>query len=126
MRPRSNSSEDESHSEAVKIAVIVRELSEVLTPRIVAGIAGITDPQQVCEWEAGKSAPTEPAQLRLRFAHSVLGEIQAARRTSVAQAWAVTINPRLYYSTPVKAIREGRFIETKAAVQALLEEAYDG
>ena len=44
----------------------------------------------------------------------------------VAQAWALSINPRLDYESPIKAIREDRFAETAAAAKALLEDAYDG
>ncbi|GAA1114034.1 hypothetical protein [Arthrobacter flavus] len=105
---------------------MVRELSEMLTARIVAGLAGVRDPLQVCEWAEGSAIPPSESQSRLRFAYEVLSEIQMARRTNIAQAWALTVNPRLSYLSPVKAIREGRFTETKAAAKALLEDAYDG
>ncbi|GAA1115535.1 hypothetical protein GCM10009582_11110 [Arthrobacter flavus] len=114
-RPRSTEMKD-----------VVDELSQLMTPRIVASLAGHQDPGKVREWGDGTSVPQEPAATRLRFAHEVLTNIQRARDTNIAQSWAVTVNPRLGYTTPVKAIREDRFVATAAAAKALLEEAYDG
>ncbi len=105
---------------------VVQELCDVLTSRLVAGLSGVKDPGQVRKWARGDLQPTQPAQQRLRFAHDVIQEIESAQGRRVAQAWAMSINPRLGYESPIKAIREDRFQETAAAAKALLEEAYDG
>jgi hypothetical protein len=80
----------------------------------------------VSKWARGALEPTQPAQQRLRFAHDILLEIEGAQGKGVAQAWALSINPRLGYDSPIKAIREDRFQETAAAAKAMLEGAYDG
>lgn len=126
MGPSPDSAEGESRSEGVGITAMVRELTETLTARIVAGLAGVRDPLQVREWAEGSAVPPSESQSRLRIAHEVLSEIQTERRTNIAQAWALTVNSRLSDLSPVRAIREGRFTETKAAAKALLEDAYDG
>jgi hypothetical protein len=105
---------------------VVQELCDVLTSKLVASLAGVKDPGQVRKWARGALEPTRPAQQRLRFAHDVLHEIESAQGRKVAQAWALSINPRLGYESPLKAIREDRFQETAAAATALLEDAYDG
>ncbi len=105
---------------------VVQELCDVLTSKVVAGLSGVKDPGQVRKWARGDLEPTQPAQQRLRFAHDVIQEIESAQGRRVAQAWAMSINPRLGYESPIKAIREDRFQETAAAAKALLEDAYDG
>ncbi|QHK18522.1 hypothetical protein GU243_00535 [Pseudarthrobacter psychrotolerans] len=105
---------------------VVQELCDVLTSKLVAGLSGVKDPGQVRKWARGDLQPTQPAQQRLRFAHDVIQEIESAQGRRVAQAWAMSINPRLGYESPIKAIREDRFQETAAAARALLEDAYDG
>lgn len=110
----------------MKISEVVQELCDVLTSKVVAGLAGVKDPGQVRKWARGELQPTQPAQQRIRFAHDVIQEIESTLGRRVAQAWAMSINPRLDYGSPIKAIREDRFQETAAATKALLEDAYDG
>lgn len=105
---------------------IVRELCEILTTKIVASLAGVKDPGQVRKWARGVLEPTHEAEQRLRFALDVIHEIEAARDRQVARAWALSINPRLDYGSPIKAIREGRYAAVDAAAKALMEDAYDG
>ncbi|MBP2216045.1 hypothetical protein H4V95_001236 [Arthrobacter sp. CAN_C5] len=109
-----------------EIKDVVCKLSHLLTPRIVAGLSGHQDPDLVREWGDGTSVPPDSADTRLRFAHEVLSSIQRARHASIAQSWAITVNPRLGYTTPVKAIREDRFVAAASAAKALLDEAYEG
>lgn len=110
----------------MKTSEVVQELCDVLTSKIVAALAGSQDPGQVNKWADGVLGTTESVGRRLRFAHDVLHEIESAQGKKVAQAWALSINPRLGYESPIKAIREDRFQETAAAARALLEDAYDG
>lgn len=105
---------------------LTSELCDALTARVVASLAGVKDPGQVRKWAAGRLVPTQPAQQRLRFAYDRLHEIERSQGRKTAQAWMITINPRLDHESPVKAIREDRFRETAAAAQALLDEGYDG
>jgi sirohydrochlorin ferrochelatase len=105
---------------------VVQELCDVLTARLVAALAGAKDADHVGKWATGSLEPTQSAGKRLRFAHEVLREIAGAHETRAAQAWTLTVNPRLGYDSPLKAIREDRFQEAAAAAKALLEDAYDG
>lgn len=105
---------------------VTSKLCDVLTARVVASMAGVKDPGQVRKWAAGRLEPTQPAQQRLRFAYDQMHEIESGQGRKTAQAWMITINPRLSYDSPVKAIREDRFREAAAAAQALLDEGYDG
>lgn len=108
------------------ISDIVGELCELLTARVVASLAGVKDPGQVRKWAKGQLSPIQPAQQRMRFAYDILTEIEDSHGRKVAQAWILTINPRLGYESPIKAIREDRFPETAAAVKALLDDGFDG
>lgn len=105
---------------------VVQELCDALTARLVAGLAGVKDPGQVRKWARGELKPTQPSEQRLRFAHDIIQEVENTQGRRVAQSWAMSINPRLNYTSPIKAIREDRFQETAAAAKALLEDAYDG
>ncbi|WP_422934226.1 hypothetical protein [Sinomonas sp. P47F7] len=110
----------------LETAQLVQELCDLLGSKLVASVAGVKDPGQVRKWARGELEPTQPAQQRLRFAYDILHEIEAAEGRRVAQAWAISVNPRLDYGTPLKAIREERFQETAAAAKALMEDAWDG
>lgn len=110
----------------METSAVVQELCEVLTSKLVAALAGVKDPGQVRKWARGELKPIQPAEQRLRFAYDLIQEIESVQGRRVAQAWALSINPRLGYESPVKAIREDRFQETASAAKALLEDAYDG
>jgi hypothetical protein len=110
----------------LETAQVVRELCDLLGSKLVASMAGVKDPGQVRKWARGELEPSQPAGQRLRFAYDILHEIEAAEGRRVAQAWAMSVNPRLDYGTPLKAIREDRFQDTAAAAKALMEDAYDG
>lgn len=110
----------------MEISEVVHELCDALTSKLVAGLAGVKDPGQVRKWARGELEPTQPAQQRLRFAYDLMQEIENSQGKRVAQAWAMSINPRLNYQSPMKAIREDKFQETAAAAEALMEGAYDG
>lgn len=108
------------------IADVTRELCDVLTSRLIASMAGVKDSSQVRKWARGELVPSQPARTRLSFAYDTLRMIEASEGQRTAEAWAMAVNPRLNYDTPIKAIREDRFRETAAAANALVEEAFDG
>jgi hypothetical protein len=110
----------------MEISDVIEELCEFLTLPLIAGIAGVEDPDEVCKWARGELTPTQPADQRLRFAHDLLREIESAQGLRVAQAWTMSTNPRLNYESPIKAIRDDKFQLTAAAAKALLEDGYDG
>ncbi|WP_229230955.1 hypothetical protein [Sinomonas cyclohexanicum] len=98
----------------------------MLGSKLVASMAGVKGPGQVRKWARGDLEPTQPAQQRLRFAYDLLHGVEAAEGRNVTQAWATSVNPRLDYGTPLKAIREDRFQDAAAAAKALMEDAYGG
>ena len=108
------------------IAVVAQGLCDLLGSELAASMAGVKDPGQAREWARGDLEPTQAAQQRLRFAYHLLQEVEVAEGRKVAQAWATSVNPRLDYGTPLKAIREDRFQDTAAAAKPLMEDAYDG
>jgi hypothetical protein len=108
------------------ITDVTHELCELLTSKLVASLAGVKDSSQVRKWARGELSPQQPAHTRLSFAYDILQNIEAAAGRRTAEAWAMSVNPRLGYDTPIKAIREDRFRETAAAADALLDEAFDG
>ncbi|WP_155853614.1 XRE family transcriptional regulator [Arthrobacter sp. H5] len=101
-------------------------LTTRLTTRLVGGLAGITDMKLVGSWRGGGREPEPAVEERLRFAYGTLRNIEAARGRRGAQAWSMTMNPRLNGCSPIKAIREGRYPETATAAEALLEDGYNG
>lgn len=113
-------------SDSVEAAEVVQELCHLLGLKLVGSLTGVKDPVQVSQWAGGGPEPAPPVLQRLRFAHHVLSAIKEGQGKSVAQAWATSVNPRLGYDSPLKAIREDRFQETAAAADALLGDAYDG
>lgn len=97
----------------------VAELRQLLTPRLVAYIAGVRETRAVHQWADGtrevRSAPVED---RLRFALQVallLGKQDAPR---VAQAWFQGLNPHLEDRSPARLLREGAIEEVGPAVLA--------
>ncbi|MHA7295536.1 hypothetical protein [Arthrobacter sp. HLT1-21] len=67
-----------TNSVMVDTADVVRELNDLLTARIVAGMAGIKDPGQARKWANGTIPVPPPAQERLRFAYELLKQIESA------------------------------------------------
>ena len=62
----------------------------------------VQDPGQVRKWARGELKPTQPAEQRLRFAHDVIQEVESSHGLRFAQAWAMSINPRLGFESPTK------------------------
>ena len=99
--------------------VVVKELRELLTPRLVAYLAGVRETRAVHQWAEGtrdvKSAEVED---RLRCALQVallLNEQDAAR---VVQAWVQGLNPHLDDRSPARLLREGELDEVGPLVLA--------
>ena len=103
----------------VPFEAAVKELSDLLTPRLVAYIGGVRETRAVHQWADGtrvvKSSEVED---RLRFALQVallLSEHDAAR---VVQAWFQGLNPHLDDRSPARMLRDGDLGEVGPAVLA--------
>ena len=99
-----------AHENAMRqpFEVVVKELRDRLTPRLVAYIAGVGETRAVHQWAEGRRAvKSVDVEDRLRFALQVallLGEHDAAR---VVQAWFQGLNPHLDDRSPARLLRDG-------------------
>ena len=92
--------------------VVVKQLRELLTPRLVAYLAGVRETRAVHQWADGtRDVKSGEVEDRLRFALQVallLNEHDAAR---VVQAWFQGLNPHLDDRSPARLLREGELDE---------------
>lgn len=111
----------QAHERAMRepFVAVVAQLRDLLTPRLVAYLAGVGETRAVHQWADGtreiKSAEVED---RLRLALQlalVLNESDAAR---VVQAWFQGLNPHLDDRSPARLLREGDLDEVGPLVLA--------
>lgn len=97
----------------------MKELSELLTPRLVAYIAHVRETRAVHQWADGtREVKSSGVEDRLRFALQVgllLAENDAPR---VVQAWFQGLNPHLEDRSPARLLREGDLDEVGPTVLA--------
>lgn len=70
--------------------------------------------------------PDPDATERLHFGYKQWRCVSGAEGGDVARAWFIGANPWLGDSTPVTAIREGRFEEVNSATLALIDDSFSG
>ena len=103
----------------------VRRLIAGLGPTLVAALAGAPDGASARAWASADGPyPDSDAAQRLWFADEQWRKLVAAEGEDVARAWFIGGNPWLGESTPLTAIREGRFREVQRAVQAMIDGAW--
>lgn len=99
--------------------VVVTQLRDLLTPRLVAYLAGVRETRAVHQWADGsrdvKSADVED---RLRFALQVALLLNERDAPRVVQAWFQGLNPRLDDRSPARLVREGELDEAGPLVLA--------
>src|SRR2546422_1141779 len=87
---------------------IVKDVSGLLGPKLVAYIAGVVETRAVQQWAEGVSRPKEPdTEGRLRLAAQIAKLISARDNSAVAQAWFQGLNPQLDDQSPARLLREG-------------------
>jgi hypothetical protein len=96
-----------NHSARVEFSVLVKELSELLGPKLVAYIAGVLETRAVREWITGPRKPRVPAPDRLRLAYRVASLIAEHDSPSVVRAWLMGLNPQLDDRSAARLLREG-------------------
>lgn len=90
------------------IAVIVKELREILGPRLVAFIAGVTETRAVHEWADGeREIRSDDTVARLRLAYRIAKLITDRDHPEIAQAWLQGLNPKLDDRSPARLLRDG-------------------
>ncbi|MBA2312136.1 MAG: hypothetical protein H0V97_04955 [Actinobacteria bacterium] len=98
----------EAHNTAMRLEfpVVVKELRELLGPRLVAYIAGVRETRTVGEWAEGAAVKRPDSQGRLRMAFHIAGFIAQHDAASVAQSWFQGLNPQLDDQSPARLLRE--------------------
>lgn len=99
-----------AHEKAMRepFAAVVAELRDLLTPRLVAYLAGVSETRAVHQWADGTRDVRSPeVEDRLRFALQVALLLAEADTARVVQAWFQGLNPLLEDRSPVRLLREG-------------------
>ena len=110
----------EAHTMAMRLdfPVMVKELRELLGPRLVAYIAGVKESRTVREWTEGAAVKRGDIEQRLRAAFHIAGFIVQHDAPSVVQSWFQGLNPQLDDQSPARLIREEDLTEVGPKVLA--------
>ena len=120
--PKLRSVPQEAHRKAVEssIADVVGYLQEVLGQKLVAHIAGVSDPRTVARWTAGDRSPRSENEQRLRCAYQTFQLLLAEESPHTVRVWFLGLNPQLDDQSPAQSIREGNFRDVLVAAKAYL------
>ena len=107
------------HAMRVSFDMAVTQLRELLTPRLVAFLAGVRETRAVHEWADGVRDVRSPiVEDRLRFALQVALLLADHDDRRVVQAWFQGLNPHLGDQSPARLLREGDLGEVGPSVMA--------
>jgi len=117
------SAASDAHKRAVSFEIkdVARYLQEALGQKLVAFLAGTSDPKQVGKWAQGTQTPRDEAQRRLRAAFQIFHLLLAKESHHVTRAWFIGMNPQLDDDSPAEAIHDGHLKEALAAAKAFTE-----
>jgi hypothetical protein len=87
------------------IDAVAAYLQEQLGQKLTAYVAGVTDAKMVGRWAAGKAAPRDEREMRLRDAFKATKMLVAAFGAQTAKAWWVGSNTRLDDRAPAAIVR---------------------
>jgi hypothetical protein len=120
--PKLRPAPQEAHREPVESSIsdVVGYLREVLGQKLVAHIAGVSDPRTVARWAAGERAPRAEHEQRLRCAYQTFHLLLAEESPRTVRAWFLGLNPQLDDQSPAQSIREGDFRDVLVAAKAFL------
>lgn len=98
----------QAHDAATRLGfpVLVKELRELLGPKLVAYIAGVKETRTVREWAEGATVKQADIEPKLRAAFHVASFIAEHDAPSVAQSWFQGLNPQLDDQSPARLLRE--------------------
>ena len=109
----------QAHEHAMRstLEATVKELADLLTPRLVAYIGGVRETRAVHQWAEGTREIKSPeVEDRLRFALQVAVMLAEHDSPRVVQAWFQGLNPHLEDRSPARLLREGDLVEVGPAV----------
>ncbi len=110
-----------AHERAMRVPfeTAVKELRDVLTPRLVAYIGGVRETRAVHQWADGtREVKTGEVEDRLRFALQVALLLSEQDAPRVVQAWFQGLNPHLEDRSPARLLRDGDLDEVGPLVLA--------
>ncbi len=112
----------QAHRKTVESSIddVVSYLQEVLGQKLVAHIAGVTDPRTVGRWAAGERAPRHDHEQRVRFAYQIFQLLLAEEAPQTVRAWFLGLNPQLGDESPTECVRTDQFREVLVAAKAFL------
>jgi hypothetical protein len=112
----------EAHRKTVETSIpdIVKFLQEVFGQRLVAYMAGVSEPRTVARWAAGESPPRPASEERLRQAYYIFRLLNTEESPHTVRAWFVGLNPQLDDESPAFAIRDDRPRDVLVAAKAFL------
>ena len=102
------------------VAAIAAFLQDVLGQKLVAYMAGVSDPKTVGRWAKGDREPRGAAEHRLREAYTIFQLLQTKESPHTVRAWFVGLNPQLDDESPAKAMSEGRTRDALVAAKSFL------
>lgn len=103
-----------------------RHLNAALGMTLVSAMGGSKDPRASEHWaQSDGEEPNPAAAARIVFAYEQWQNVARADSEQAARHWFVGMNPWLDDS-PTNAIREGRYREVRAAVQAMRTDTFSG
>jgi hypothetical protein len=110
----------QAHDQAARLEfpVLVKELTELLGPKLVAYIAGVKEVRAVREWGTGERTARSPIPERLRFAYQVGWLIAHHDSPAVARAWFQGLNPQLDDRSAARLLRDGDLEEVGPLILA--------
>lgn len=109
----------EAHREAVQTSLqaMVNSLQDSLGARLLAYIAGVSDPKAVALWARGERSPRRESEERIRLTYQVF-QLLLVESAHTVRGWFVGLNPQLDDQSPAEAIREGRLRDVLVAAKA--------
>ena len=106
------------HAVRLDPPIVVKELRDLLGPKLVAYIVGVSETRAVHEWAEGPREPRGPVMECLRFVLRVARFIADHDSPGVAQAWFQGLNPQLDDRSPARLLREGDLAEVGPLILA--------
>ena len=94
--------EQAAHRLATRLDIpsLVRSLQDVLGQRLVALIAGVSDPKAVGKWARGERTPHPETEHRLRHAFHITQLLLQQESAETVRAWFIGMNPDLDDQAP--------------------------
>lgn len=110
------------HRETTEASIddVVRFLQELFGQKLVAIMAGVSDPKSVGRWASKETTPRTEADRRLRDTSVIVRLLLTEESPHTVRAWFVGLNPQLDDESPAHAISKGRTRDALVAAKSYL------